>query len=133
MIPEVSAGSNQVGASVTCTAQVSWPSGPAARVEQGTPSQVICDLTANQTMKFEGKAKIELQGLPANATAEPKEVTAGDARVVFDVVTSAKTAPGQNNSLMVQATIKKDGEDVVQSVARGGVEPIPVVVRGARE
>src|SRR5437763_5331415 len=38
MMPEVSAGSNQVGASVTCTAQVSWPSGPAARVEQGMPS-----------------------------------------------------------------------------------------------
>src|ERR1700740_2407131 len=38
MMPEVSAGSNQVGARVTCTAQVSWPSGPAARVEQGTPS-----------------------------------------------------------------------------------------------
>src|SRR5215472_2362353 len=39
MIPEVSAGSNHVGASVTCTAQVSWPSGgPAARIEHGTPS-----------------------------------------------------------------------------------------------
>src|SRR5262245_19437153 len=34
MIPEVSAGSNQVGASVTCTAQVSWPSGPAARAQR---------------------------------------------------------------------------------------------------
>ena len=30
MIPGVSAGSNQVGASDTCTAHVSWPSGPAA-------------------------------------------------------------------------------------------------------
>src|SRR5262245_7209858 len=38
MMPEVSAGSNQVGASVTCTAHVSWPSGPAARVEQGMPN-----------------------------------------------------------------------------------------------
>src|SRR5215469_3402653 len=39
MIPAVSAGSNHVGASVTCTAQVSWTSGgPAARIEHGTPS-----------------------------------------------------------------------------------------------
>jgi len=49
-----------------------------------------------------------------NASAEAKEVTSADARVVFDVLTTAKTAPGQSTSLMVQATIKKDGEDVVQ-------------------
>ncbi len=29
MIPAVSAGSNQVGARETCTAQVTWPSGAA--------------------------------------------------------------------------------------------------------
>jgi len=29
MMPEVSAGSNQVGARAKCTAQVSWPSGAA--------------------------------------------------------------------------------------------------------
>src|SRR5215510_11037948 len=38
MMPEVSAGSNQVGASVTWTAHVIWPSAPAARVEYEMPS-----------------------------------------------------------------------------------------------
>src|SRR6266851_1090791 len=38
MIPGVSAGSNQVGASVVCTPQVSCPCGPAAKVERGTPA-----------------------------------------------------------------------------------------------
>jgi hypothetical protein len=36
MIPEVSAGSNHVGASETCTAQVIWPSGAAALGEVAT-------------------------------------------------------------------------------------------------
>src|SRR5204863_5731109 len=38
MIPEVSAGSNQVGASETCAAQVSWPEGPAACEMLGIPA-----------------------------------------------------------------------------------------------
>ena len=90
-----------------------------AAVEQNTTSQVVCELTQN--VKFEGKAKLELLGLPANTTAEAREVTPEDTKVVFDVVATPKAAPGQSSSLFVQATIKKEGEDVVQSFAKGGV------------
>src|SRR6516165_7703046 len=37
MIPDASAGSNQVGANEIIAAQVSCPSGPAALIGQGTP------------------------------------------------------------------------------------------------
>lgn len=90
-----------------------------AAVEQSTTSQVVCELTQN--VKFEGKAKLELLGLPANTTAEAREVTAEDTKVIFDVVAAPKAMPGQSSSLFVQATIKKEGEDVVQSLAKGGV------------
>ena len=90
-----------------------------AAVEQSTTSQVVCELTQN--VKFEGKAKLELLGLPSNTTAEAREITAEDTKVIFDVVAAPKAAPGQSSSMFVQATIKKDGEDVVQSLAKGGV------------
>src|SRR5262245_38256876 len=61
MIPEVSAGSNQVGASVTCTAQVSWPSGgPAARIEPGTTS---AKATARRATTC-GRTRVDRLALP---------------------------------------------------------------------
>lgn len=90
-----------------------------AAVEQNTTGQVVCELTQN--VKFEGKAKLELLGLPSNTSAEPREVTAEDTKVVFDVVATPKAGVGQSSSMFVQATIKQDGEDVVQSLAKGGI------------
>src|SRR5262245_33000176 len=40
MIPEVSAGSNHVGASETCTAQVIWPSGAATTGDRGASASI---------------------------------------------------------------------------------------------
>jgi hypothetical protein len=90
-----------------------------AAIEQDTTSQIVCELT--QSVKFDGKAKLELLGLPANTTAEPREITTADTKVIFDVVAGKKAAPGQSNSMFVQATLQQDGEAVVQSLAKGGV------------
>src|SRR5207302_9113524 len=90
-----------------------------AAIEQGGNGQVTCELT--QQNKFDGKAKVELLGLPANATAEAKEITADDKTVTFNVTTTPKAAVGQGSSLLVQATIEKDGETVLQSFPKGGV------------
>lgn len=87
--------------------------------EQGSTAQVVCDLT--QANKFEGKATLRLLGLPPNASAEPKEVTADDKKVVFDVVTTPKTNPGQTTGMFVQAALQVEGEEVAQTFAKGGV------------
>ena len=58
---------------------------------------------------------------PTLTTAEPKEVTADDDQVVFDVVTTNKTPIGQHTSLFLQGTLQKDGQDMVESTAKGGV------------
>jgi hypothetical protein len=90
-----------------------------AAIEQGAAGQVTCELT--QQNKFEGKAKVELLGLPANTSAEPKEITAEDKTVTFDVKSTPKAAVGQNGSLFVQATIQQNGETITQAFAKGGV------------
>jgi hypothetical protein len=87
--------------------------------ERGKPVQVLCKLTQQQP--FEGKAKIELLGLPPNTTAEPKEITAGDREIVFDVQTTDKSPTGQQKSLFCAVTVTKEGEPIRQSIAGGGV------------
>ncbi|MEO6436311.1 MAG: peptidase, partial [Tepidisphaeraceae bacterium] len=90
-----------------------------AAAEQGKPAQVLCSL--EQKAPFEGKAQVQLLGLPPNTSAAPKEITAKDAKIVFDVQTDAKSPTGQHNSLFCSVTVTKDGEPIAQSIAPGGV------------
>jgi hypothetical protein len=90
-----------------------------ASVEQGASTKVTCDL--NQMTKFDGKAKVRLVGLPANATADECEVTAADSKVVFTVNTTGKTSVGKSTSLGVQATVSVNGQEEQQNVAQNGV------------
>ena len=87
--------------------------------ERGKPVQVLCKL--EQKKPFEGKAKIELLGLPPNTSATPKEISAKDTEVIFDVTTNDKSPIGQHKSLFCQATMQQSGEAVVQTLAGGGV------------
>src|SRR5213594_1232767 len=61
MIPVVSAGSNHVGASETCTAHVSWPSGEAGAAE-GTNS-VNSRPRSNATARGSALREIERSGV----------------------------------------------------------------------
>jgi hypothetical protein len=87
--------------------------------ERGNPIQVLCKL--DQKKPFDGKAKAELLGLPPNTSAEPKEITAQDAEVVFEVVTGDKSPIGQHKTLTCAVTVMQDGEPVRHGVAGGGV------------
>src|SRR5690242_8672574 len=70
MMPEVSAGSNHVGASVTCTAQVSWPSGPAARPEQGMPKTKAAAASARTRLRVVRDLAAWKNGAPPNHADE---------------------------------------------------------------
>ena len=76
-----------------------------AALEQGGNGQVICELT--QQNPFEGTAKAYLYGLPANVTAEPKDIKATDDKVIFDVVATAKAQTNQTNGLTIETVMKK--------------------------
>jgi hypothetical protein len=90
-----------------------------ATVEAGGTVKVVCDL--EQRNDFEGKAKLELLGLPAKATAEPVMIGKDDKQAVFTVKTDAATPLGQNKSLIAQMTLEKHGEPIVQTVASNGL------------
>jgi hypothetical protein len=90
-----------------------------ATAEQGKPAQVLCNL--DQKRPFDGKATVQLLGLPPNTSAVQREIAATDKSVIFDVQTDAKSPVGSHNSLFCVATVTKDGEPIVQSVAGGGV------------
>ena len=90
-----------------------------AATEQGKPAPVLCKLESK--MKFDGKAKLQLLGLPPNASANELEISATDAQAVFNVNVDAKTPAGQHNQLAAIVTVMKDGEPIVQTVASGGV------------
>ena len=90
-----------------------------AATEQGKPAPVLCKL--EQKTKFDGKAKLQLLGLPPNTTANELEISAADTQAVFNVNVDAKTPAGQHNQLACLLTLVKDGEPIVQTVSAGGV------------
>lgn len=90
-----------------------------AATEQGKPSPVLCKL--DQKTKFDGKARLQLVGLPPNATSNELEIAATDTQAVFNVNVDAKTPAGQHNQLAAILTLIRDGEPIVQTVTSGGV------------
>src|SRR5437867_6086538 len=62
MIPVVSAGSNHVGASVTCTAQVSWPSGAAGAGEGASDPRSSSATTRARRVMEASSASRTIQG-----------------------------------------------------------------------
>ena len=87
--------------------------------QRGQPIEVLCKL--EQKKPFDGKAKIELLGLPPNTSAEAKEITLSDTEVVFEVQTQEKSPLGQHKSLLCAVTVTHEGEPVRHSIAGGGV------------
>jgi len=90
-----------------------------AHVEQGKDVTVTADL--NVKIKWEGKAKVELVGLPGNTTAPVKEITADDTKIEFPVTTAANTPAAHHKGLFLRVTVMRDGEPIVHNIARGGL------------
>ncbi|HEV2292360.1 MAG TPA: PPC domain-containing protein [Tepidisphaeraceae bacterium] len=90
-----------------------------AAAEQGKSAPVLINL--EQKTPFDGKAKVQLVGLPPNATAPEMEITSADKTVVFEVKADAKTPVGQHNALFCIVTVTKDGEPIVHNIGQGGV------------
>ncbi|CAA9405863.1 MAG: hypothetical protein AVDCRST_MAG64-2048 [uncultured Phycisphaerae bacterium] len=88
-------------------------------VLQGEKTQVTVKL--DHKTPFEGKAKMQLLGLPNEATTQEKEITKDDKEVVFDVQTTAKTPAATHNGLLCRVTVLKDGEPILHNLGTGGI------------
>jgi hypothetical protein len=103
-----------------------------AAAEQGKPAQVFCKL--DQKIKFDGKAKVQLIGLPAGVSAVEQEITAKDQQVILPIKVDAKSPVGNHGSLFCRVTVMKDGQEIVHNIAYGGVlriDPPPAPPKGA--
>jgi hypothetical protein len=70
---------------------------------------------------FEGKAKIELLGLPLGVTAKPVEISPEDTLATFELQAAATSPIGLNRQVVVQCTTFKEGTPLVSTCARNGV------------
>jgi hypothetical protein len=95
-------------------------------VEQGQDLTFVVPVTNN--IEFEGKATVELLGLPAEATAEKIEITKGSEDATFAVKTTAKTPAGRHKSVMCRLVVTQNGEPIVHTLGPGEIRvdaPLP--------
>lgn len=88
-------------------------------VDQGETTTVTVQLEHKEP--FEGKAKLQLLGLPPSTTADEQEITKDTKEVKF-TVKADKTAPaGQHKQLFCQFSLVKDGDTMNAAFAQGGI------------
>jgi hypothetical protein len=98
-----------------------------AAAEQGATAQVVVRVQKNRD--FEGTARAELLGLPANtSTSTVAAIDRNTSEVVFPVDVAKEARPGIYGSLVVRSTLVVDGEPIEQTIGTGELrvdEPLP--------
>lgn len=90
-----------------------------ASTEQGKPAELFCKLEV--TKKWQGKAKVNVFGLPAKTSTVEKEITADDKEIRFPVTTAPESPTGKHQNLFCQAVIEENGIPIPHTVGQGGV------------
>ncbi len=88
-------------------------------VDQGDKTVVTVKL--QQKAPFEGKAKIQLLGLPNKVTAAECEITKDDTEVKFEVQADKTSPVARHGSLFCQVAVPQNGETILQTFAQGGI------------
>ena len=98
-----------------------------AATEQGKPTEIVGTVTINHP--FEGKAKVQLLGLPPKVGTKELELTKDLKELVFPISTEKDTKPGTHKNIFCRIYIPEAGDIIVHSRV-GGTElrvdkPIP--------
>ena len=88
-------------------------------VDQGDKAVITVKL--QQKTPFEGKAKIQLLGLPNKVTAAEREITKDDTEVKFEVQADNTSPVARHASLFCQVAIPQAGEVILQTFGQGGI------------
>jgi hypothetical protein len=94
--------------------------------EQGHETEVA--VKVEKLKDFEGTAKAELVGLPANTTTQPIEFTKDTTELVFKVNVTKEAKPGRYPSLVCVTRFAVDGETVTHTLGTGELRvdaPLP--------
>jgi hypothetical protein len=95
-------------------------------VEQGKETEVV--VKVQKLRDFEGKAKVELVGLPANTKSTPLEFTKDEAELKFKVSAAANAKPGRYTSLVCVSKFPYGGDVVTHTLGGGELRvdtPLP--------
>ncbi|MBL9085180.1 MAG: PPC domain-containing protein [Planctomycetales bacterium] len=98
----------------------------AGATEQGKELTYVAQLTNN--VEFDGKAKVQLVGLPAEATSEPVEVTKDSTEATFVVKTTGKTPAGRHKAIYCNLVVTQNGEPIAHTFGPGEIRvdaPLP--------
>jgi hypothetical protein len=98
----------------------------AAAVDLGQETEMVIGVTANK--EFAGAAKVQLLGLPFEATTEPQEITKETTELVFKIKTTDKSPVGRHKNLLCSAVLMVDGEPVAHTLGSGELridKPLP--------
>jgi hypothetical protein len=90
-----------------------------ATMHPGGSARMTVDL--QQSVPFDGKAKIRLMGLPEHVTADEMEITKNDETVVFNLKADAKCSPGVQKNLFCAVDVPVNGHIVPHAIANGGI------------
>jgi hypothetical protein len=103
---------------------------PTVTVEQGQAAELVVAVAKNKP--FAGKAKVELLGLPAEVSSQPRELDAAATEIVFPIQTSGKSPVGKHRGLLCRAVVTVAGEPVVHLLGAGELRiQKPVAARPA--
>jgi hypothetical protein len=83
---------------------------PSVACQQGQETDLA--VKVEKQKDFEGKATVELLGLPNEVTSRPQEFTKDSTEVVFPVKTTDKSPPGLHKTLVCRAVVTVSGEPV---------------------
>ncbi|MDY3554643.1 PPC domain-containing protein [Gemmata sp. JC717] len=78
-------------------------------VEQGGQTQLFCKVAVGAP--FEGKAKVNLIGLPAKTTSQTVEITKDTKEFAFPI-TADKTSPVGQHNVFAQVIVERAGEQI---------------------
>lgn len=92
-----------------------------AACEQGQSVRILGKLTVNTP--FEGKAKVQLMGLPPKVEAPPVEFEKDATELVFTIQTQPDSPVGKHTNIFGQVTIDHQGEPIV---LRAGVTELQI-------
>jgi hypothetical protein len=90
-----------------------------ASAEQGKPTELFCKLEVKKP--WQGKAKVNVFGLPAKTATKELEIGAEDKELRFPVTTAADAPVGKHQNLFCQAIIIENGAPIPHTVGQGGV------------
>ena len=85
-------------------------------IEQGKSSEILCKI--NQTTPFEGKAQLQLIGLPLKVTAAPVEIDSKTKEILVKVEIDKTSPIGNHKNIVCSAVITKNGEAIVHTLGK---------------